>query len=204
MVRHGESLAALKGIAGGHLGCLGLSQEGEAQARALGENLRSQVEDFSDCEIHTSNIARAMATAEISTGRPAASYRRSCGLCETHPGANDGKRWSDIGLGVDAGFYDPIGPLGESVAQMYRRADAHLGEMARDIALGANARRGVIAFTHSGVICAAYAQARRRAPEELFEISVPLCSAHLLEVETESATSESRLSSMRATIGRVF
>ncbi len=166
--------------------------------------MRQHLGDLSEYRIYTSNIARAIETAEIATGVPGESFVRDCGLCETHPGENDGCSWGDLGRYQGIGFEVPIGPGGESIAGMYERVDRFLGELAFLHSADGKPGKGILAFTHAGVIGSAYALARGLSVSTIFEVPIELCSVHRLEVEGDPLRASGDLRTQSATIDRAW
>src|SRR5688572_27263506 len=90
LIRHGESQAAVDRIVGGHAGCSGLSALGRRQAEALRDRLLRTREFGKVDAIYTSELARAIETAEIiRPGLGEVSIVRDCDLCELHVGDAD-------------------------------------------------------------------------------------------------------------------
>src|SRR5215218_610345 len=96
LVRHGESMATVDGVVGGHQGCRGLSDRGRRQAEALRDRLVATGEIRADV-LMASVLPRAVETAEImAPALGGLAVEQECDLCEIHPGEGDGLAWSEF------------------------------------------------------------------------------------------------------------
>ena len=97
LVRHGESRAQEQHIVGGHAGCLGLSERGRAQARALARRLAASGELAGASALYTSLMPRAIETAAILV-EAVGGHRvvQDCDFCEHHPGEGDGLSYEEF------------------------------------------------------------------------------------------------------------
>src|SRR3979490_513751 len=116
LARHGESLATVNHVIGGHAGCTGLSEHGRQQAEALRDRLLRTAELRDASVILTSVLPRAVETAEIiapAIGAGALPIQRDCDLCELHPGESDGLDWVEFESRSEAPDWgaDPHRPL---------------------------------------------------------------------------------------------
>lgn len=103
LLRHGESVAQVEEIVGGHTGCRGLSDLGRFQVELLAERLRSTGELGRIAAVYTSLMPRAVETAEIVAGALAPAWLDDaevvpeCAFCEMHPGDEvDGLTWEEL------------------------------------------------------------------------------------------------------------
>jgi probable phosphoglycerate mutase len=154
IVRHGEAVCNVEDFIGGHEGCRGLTKRGVRQAEVLAERLRRTGELADAVALWTSMLPRAIETAEIiapSLGAPV--VRRSCGLCERHPGEADGLTWAEYEaryLRVSLPGDDPelpLSPGGESWIDFIDRASASLTALA-----AAHPGQLLVVVAHGGVI----------------------------------------------------
>ena len=103
VIRHGEAVANVSDLIGGHRGCRGLTERGVAQCEALAERLRRSGELAGAAAFWTSVLPRAIESAEILA--PAlgfAAAEQSCSLCEQHPGEADGLSWTEYERRISA------------------------------------------------------------------------------------------------------
>jgi 2,3-bisphosphoglycerate-dependent phosphoglycerate mutase len=154
LIRHGESVAMVDRVVGGHEGCRGLSPLGRRQVEALRDRLAATGEVQADALV-ASVLPRAIETAEILApalgGLPVA---QDCDVCEQHPGEGDGLTWTEFEAkyrpeGWQFDPYEPISPGGESVAELNAR-------VARTLLRLADEHRGgtVAVACHGGVVAA--------------------------------------------------
>jgi probable phosphoglycerate mutase len=143
IVRHGEAVSNAEDLVAGHLGCVGLTERGRLQVRALGDRLRRTGELEGASVLYSSVLRRAVETAEILLPfLGEVTYEARCGLCERHPGEADGLSWAecDKRYGRRLPGEDPERPLspgGESWVEFLDRAEealygvalAHPGEL---------------------------------------------------------------------------
>jgi broad specificity phosphatase PhoE len=128
MIRHGQCVANLKGLAGGPLGDGGLTDAGREQARALARRVAATQELASARAFYTSSLPRAIETGEIIF--PAINESivpiQDEDLGELRVGEADGLPWGEI----EARFalpnwdVDPTQvnvPGGESLVNFYER-----------------------------------------------------------------------------------
>lgn len=156
LVRHGESMATVDQVVGGHEGCTGLSPVGRRQAEALRDRLAATGEVVADALL-ASVLPRAVETAEIVApalgGLP---VRQDCDLCELHPGESDGLTWEEYGRRYDVDMaadpQAPVAPGGESLADFHARVSKALLRVADE-----HAGRTVVVVCHGGVVAASFA-----------------------------------------------
>ena len=153
LVRHGESRAMADRVAGGPLGCRGLTDRGRAQVQALAARLRATSELGPVSVLMSSTLARAVETAELLApalgGLP---VTQEADLMEMHPGEGDGLTWEEWeqrygGFDVTTEPFRPLAPGGESWAAFGLRVGAVLDRIVRAWAGGT-----VLAACHGGVI----------------------------------------------------
>ena len=153
MIRHGECVANLEGLAGGPIGDGGLTELGRAQSRALARRLAITGELGAAAALYTSTLPRAIETAEIL--RPAIGDLVPVpdeALCELKVGEADGLTWAE----VEARFVLPNWdedpdqrnvPGGESLVGFFERC---VGAIERLVAR--HPRELVVLVVHGGFI----------------------------------------------------
>ncbi len=154
-VRHGESMATVRQVIGGHAGCTGLSDHGRHQAEALRERLHRTGELSDASVILTSVLPRAVETAEIiapAIGGGTLPIARDCDLCELHPGESDGLDWVEFESRYGAPDWRtdphrPLSPGGESWAGFMGRVGATLDRLAT-----VHAGQTVVIVSHGGIV----------------------------------------------------
>ncbi len=155
LIRHGESMAMVDSIVGGHEGCRGLSDHGRRQVEALRDRLSATGELRADA-LYASVLPRAVETAEILAPAFGGDLRveQDCDLCEQHPGEGDGLTWQEFearyrpeGWRFDP--YEPISPGGESVAEFNARVARALTKVAAE-----HRGKTVVVACHGGVVAA--------------------------------------------------
>ncbi len=153
LIRHGESTATVRRVAGGMVGCTGLTVLGREQAAALRDRWLKHPELDADVLV-ASDMARARETAEIVA--PALgdlALELDPGLREMDPGPEcDGLPWDEITklLGSTDWESDPYRwgfPGGETLAGFQHRAAAAISALAHRFE-----GRCVVAVCHAGVI----------------------------------------------------
>jgi probable phosphoglycerate mutase len=154
LVRHGEAVCNALGIAGGPIGCGGLTELGRRQAAALAGRLAASAELASAQALYTSTLPRAIETAAIlAPGLPTALRAvRRAELCELDVGEADGLSWTELVERYGAPDWDvdpstPVAPGAESWASFSARARAALERLAAD-----HPGELVVAVIHGGVI----------------------------------------------------
>lgn len=155
LARHGESMATVGQVVGGHAGCTGLSDLGRRQAEALRDRLARTGEVAADVLL-ASVLPRAVETAEIVApalgGLP---VEQDCDLCELHPGESDGITWEEYGrrynVDLAADPSTPIAPGGESLAAFHARVAKALRRIAEE-----HAGRTVVIVCHGGIVATSF------------------------------------------------
>lgn len=153
LVRHGQAIAGVNRIVGGHKGCTGLSDLGREQAQALAARLGRTGELADATALMSSTLPRAFETAAILA--PALGglvVDTDPGLCELEPGDADGLTWEEMehrfGLAdFPAEPFRPLAPGGESWASFGVRVGATLHRVAAGHLGGT-----VVCACHGGVI----------------------------------------------------
>jgi 2,3-bisphosphoglycerate-dependent phosphoglycerate mutase len=156
LVRHGQSLATVNQVVGGHEGCTGLSPTGREQVEALRDRLAATGELGPVAALVASILPRAVETAEILA--PALGWppvRQDCDVCEIHPGEGDGLPWSEFESRYPApsprSRFEPWSPGGESWADFMARAGRALRTLA-----GQHEGATVVVACHGGVVEASF------------------------------------------------
>jgi probable phosphoglycerate mutase len=183
LVRHGESMATVDQVVGGHEGCRGLSPLGRRQAEALRDRLAASGELEADVLL-ASIMPRAVETAEIVApalgGLPVA---QDCDLCEVHPGECDGLTWEESGrtYNVDmlADPSAPIAPGGESLVDFQDRVAKALRRVADE-----HEGRTVVIACHGGIVATSFLT--------FFDLPVDRAMAAWVQVDNTAITEWSR------------
>jgi len=154
LIRHAESYANLRGVAGGPLGDGGLTDEGRAQAGALARRLAVTGELRDAAAFYTSTLPRAIETGSIvfPAINPALAPLRDEQLCELGVGEADGMTWAEITERFDLPDWQrhpesPNVPGGESLLGFFERCRVALLEL-----VARHPRQLVVVVTHGGVI----------------------------------------------------
>lgn len=151
LVRHGESVATVRQVVGGPVGCTGLSDLGRLQAERLRARLAEGHEPAVDAVV-ASTLPRAIETAEILDAHLGLGVRTDERLVEHIAGDADGLGWAEV---VER-YGDPqwdrlphsrLAPGAESLAEFYCRVGAVLHDLTEEY-LG----RTVLVSCHGGVI----------------------------------------------------
>ena len=160
LIRHGESVAQVKGFLSGHNTCVGLSDLGRAQAGALRDRLVSTSELGSPDLVYTSNLERAIETANI-IGPAFADVPRinECEWCEIRAGEAEGLTYEEFRArhrnGTDLTDDDPYRGStpegGESWAEFYVRAGTRLRRIAEE-----HPGQRIVVVAHGGIIGASF------------------------------------------------
>ena len=151
LVRHGQSRATVEGFAGGERGCLGLTDLGRLQARALAERWAATDELGPVARLLSSTLRRAVETAEILAPALGLAIVEDAALNEMEPGEGDGLPWDEWERRY--GYFDlaaepfrPLSPGGESWAGFGLRATTALAGLGR-------AEEGTtVVVCHGGII----------------------------------------------------
>ena len=149
VIRHGETDWNATGRQQGHMD-VPLNERGQAQSRAIAQRLAS----VSFGALYSSDLARAMQTAEAVAQRTKHSLRFDARLRERDLGVFEGLTKPEIALqfpleyeSYENGGLDYAIPSGESIRQRFERSVACLDELA-------NAHQGekIVVVTHGGVL----------------------------------------------------
>ena len=160
LIRHGESVAQVKGFLSGHNTCVGLSDLGRAQAGALRDRLVTTGELGSPDLVYTSNLERAIETANIISPAFAEVPRiNECDWCEIRAGAAEGLTYEEFRArhrnGTDLSDDDPYRGStpegGESWAEFYVRAGTRLRRIAEE-----HPGQHIVVVAHGGIIGASF------------------------------------------------
>ena len=155
LIRHGESLASVNQVIGGHAGCTGLSSRGRVQAEALRERLHRTGELRRTSVLLASVLPRAIETAEIiasAVGDGTLPVQRDCDVCELHPGESDGLDWVEFGSRYGSPDWKtdphrPLSPGGESWAGFMGRVGSTLERLAT-----AHEGATIVIVCHGGIV----------------------------------------------------
>lgn len=96
LVRHGEAHCNLAGIAGGDVGCTGLTERGRDQARRLGQRLGGFHAGRPFDALYTAPRQRVRETAELVVRHLDLPVTVEPMLSGPHHGAADGRAWTEI------------------------------------------------------------------------------------------------------------
>ncbi len=158
LIRHGESVAQVKGFLSGHNTCVGLSDLGRTQAGALRDRLVATGELGSPDLVYTSNLERAIETANIIS--PALSdvpRVNECEWCEIRAGEAEGLTYEEFRARhrTDGDPDDPYRGStpdgGESWAEFYVRAGTRLRRIAEE-----HPGQRIVVVAHGGIIGASF------------------------------------------------
>lgn len=154
MIRHGESVANEKGLAGGPLGDGGLTERGRAQVHALAARLSRTGELAAASAFYTSTLPRAIETGAIVL--PAIGAKLSAvaeeSLGELGVGGADGLTWEQIGDRYEAPDWDADPsvrnvPGGESLIEFFDRCAGAIDRL-----VVRHPRELVVLVVHGGFI----------------------------------------------------
>jgi len=150
LLRHGESMAQVDRIIGGHASCRGLSPRGREQVAALRDRLARTRELQADVLL-TSVLPRAIETAEIvAPAIGGLEAVQDCDLCEIHAGEADGLTWDEYDARYRTDAFDPDvapAPGMESVNAFVERVSRALRRYAEE-----HAGRTIVAAVHGGIV----------------------------------------------------
>jgi probable phosphoglycerate mutase len=187
LIRHGEAYCNAKGMVGGPIGCGGLTELGEAQARSLRDRLRRSREFDDAVALYTSVLPRAIQTARIiGPGLPSHLVAvEDCELCELHPGEADGLTWQELVTKFGGPDWDneprqPFAPGGESWLGFYERC-----ERAFERIVERHPGERVVLVVHGGVIEQAMKIVERRDPTARLKLLTENCSMTEIEFDGE-------------------
>ena len=127
MVRHGESQANARGLAGGHVGDGGLTELGRRQAAALAGRLEMSRELDGASAFYTSTMPRAIETGDyLRRALMPIEPVEDADLCEISVGEGDGLTWAEFterfgSPDWDVDPYQITAPGGESLMSFYER-----------------------------------------------------------------------------------
>ncbi|GAB3835393.1 histidine phosphatase family protein [Dactylosporangium cerinum] len=83
-VRHGESVHTVEGFIGGPRACLGLTDRGHEQARAVARSLVAEPHSTRPVAVYSSTLRRATETATTIATALAVPHDQDCRLCTWH------------------------------------------------------------------------------------------------------------------------
>ncbi len=157
LIRHGESVAQVERLLSGHDTCRGLSDRGRSQASALADRLAASGELRPVDTVYTSNLTRAIETAEILAPALAGPAPiPECDWCEIRAGDAEGLTWEEF-----EARYPPVGdptdpfrrrmPGSETWAEFFVRAGARLRRVAHE-----HAGERVVVVGHGGIVGASF------------------------------------------------
>ena len=178
-VRHGETDWNLEGRIQGSAD-VPLSAAGHAQARELAASLAARPIGA----IYTSDLRRAVETAEPLATRLDLPIRRTPALRERDFGVNEGRIAAEVAaeLGTEVGTRwlgaDERHPGGESMREVYERVAAFLDELLED-----SPPDEIVLVTSGGPIRVGTAHLAREPLETLVWRAVDNCSVTTVEVE---------------------
>lgn len=154
LIRHGESYANARGVAGGPIGDGGLTPLGRAQATALAQRLLATGEISEASAFYTSTLPRARETGDIirqTLGLALSSIERD-DLCEINVGEGDGLDWATFVERFGAVDWDSnpnavTAPGGESLVTFFARCRQALNDV-----IASHPQELVVLVAHGGVI----------------------------------------------------
>jgi broad specificity phosphatase PhoE len=158
LVRHGQSIAQAEGFYSGHDTCRGLSDLGRTQAKALRARLQETGELRGTDVLYTSNLARAIETADLIEPALDAAVRLSdCDFCEIRAGEAEGLSYQEAAdrFPPPRGGWGPYTrrmPGSETWAEFFVRAGTRLRRMASE-----HENQRIVVVCHGGIIGATFA-----------------------------------------------
>lgn len=158
LVRHGQSVAQAEGYYSGHDTCRGLSDLGRAQAKALRSRLEETGELRGTDVLYTSNLDRAIETADlIEPALGAAVRHRDCEFCEIRAGEAEGLTYQEAAdrfppLREGSDPYTRRMPGSETWAEFFVRAGTRLRRIAVE-----HENQRIVVVCHGGIIGATFA-----------------------------------------------
>jgi probable phosphoglycerate mutase len=154
MIRHGECVANLKGLAGGPIGDGGLTEAGREQARALARRVGITKELASADAFYTSTLPRAIQTGDIvfPSINPLLVPVQEEDLSELRVGEADGLPWGEIEdrFPLPNWDVDPTQvnvPGGESLVSFYERCAAVIDRL-----VARHPKELVVLVVHGGFV----------------------------------------------------
>jgi probable phosphoglycerate mutase len=153
LVRHGQSRAAVDGVAGGPLGCRGLTEMGRDQVRALAVRVAATGELGTVDALLSSTLRRAVETAELlADALGGLAVEPDAALSEMEPGEGDGLGWEEWtrrygSFDLAADPYRPLSPGGDSWASFGLRAGGALCRVVRE-----HPAATVVVACHGGIV----------------------------------------------------
>ena len=158
VIRHGESMAQVNGIISGHDTCIGLSDLGRVQAAALRDRLVRTGELAGPHLVYTSNLHRAVETADIIAPAFGDAPRvNECEWCEIRAGVAEGLTYAEFRSqhkpteGADDPYRGRTPEGGESWEQFYERAGARLRRIADE-----HPGERIVVVAHGGIVAATF------------------------------------------------
>lgn len=157
LARHGEAECNVRGVAGGDLGCTGLTGRGHDQAARLADRLAdAQAAGHGPDLLYAAPRRRVRETAAYTADRLGLAVRIEPRLSGPHHGDVDGQPWSDIrrqfGGAAPADRPDvPFAPGAETWHQFLSRATAALAEL-----LDRHAGQRILVLAHAETVEAAH------------------------------------------------
>jgi 2,3-bisphosphoglycerate-dependent phosphoglycerate mutase len=144
IVRHGEAVCNVRGVAGGAMGCTGLTARGRAQMELVAKWLANQAEDRPFNSLWTSPRPRAREGAEILSGLLGLPLVVLPGLRGPDYGAGDGVSWRALREHFGGSQWhkpdEPIAERAETWSEFLQRTT----EAALELIAMSQGRRGVL------------------------------------------------------------
>jgi probable phosphoglycerate mutase len=153
LIRHGEGKVNVNGIIGGLRGCIGLTDLGRRQARAL--SARWTEAGFRPDVLMSSPVRRARESADcLAAAIPGLVVTEDCALCEMHLGEADGLTWLEYDtrygrFDLEAEPSRAFAPGAESWTDVMSRVRTCLDRLAVS-----HSGETVVVVTHAGFIVA--------------------------------------------------
>lgn len=183
VVRHGETAWNAEGRIQGHLDSP-LNEEGLAQALLVGERLGRERFDALYC----SDLSRTRQTAQPLVDRTGIAPRLTADLRERHLGVFQGftgrecqEKFPEDYRRFQARDPDHVVPQGESIRQLYARADACFERLA-----ASHPGQRLVVVTHGGVLDVLYRKVMAMALEQARDF--PVFNASINRLRHESGT----------------
>ncbi|MDD5986733.1 MAG: histidine phosphatase family protein [Eubacteriales bacterium] len=158
-----------------------LNATGEAQARALGEEIKARGLHFD--RIYCSPLQRAVRTAELATGRDPSVFRMEPSIEEMHMGDLETHSYEELGpTFMETFFHDPAQFVprgdGETFPELIERVSGFLETLRKELP-----GEHILAVSHGAAIHCMLAAVEHTPMKDLWKRKVDNCSLITLETE---------------------
>jgi probable phosphoglycerate mutase len=153
IIRHGEAVVNVEGLAGGVKGCRGLTERGHDQARRL--QARFATATIKADVLYASTLQRARETAEAAGAGLNLPIHWDDELQEVRPGDADGMTYDEVRERFETDetdrVYRPFAPGAESWAMFVARAGRSLNRLVHN-----HPHQSIVVVAHGGIIDASF------------------------------------------------